>query len=166
MTQHDQVEAMDVDPIQDDNVRSVLCTFKTEKLFISRLQFQNNKNKNQKMHESSSKCPPTDPVITIDDNEVSYVPQPQFIVQMTDDPRYEAVLREHERSTSKDPQEFVNKDLRYLINARKAYAQKSWKNDMFYELYPGEIDNQERLLAEKYRQSLIRKCQVRKRTKN
>lgn len=62
----------------------------------------------------------------------------------------------------KQIRDLETKDLRHLINARKAFSTKTWKNDMFYKLYPEEIHNQEKLLAEKYRQSLIRTYEVSK----
>ncbi|XP_063709205.1 uncharacterized protein LOC134837748 [Culicoides brevitarsis] len=113
---------------------------------------QNNNNK-------ASNSKPTD-VIIIDDEEQAVVPQ--FVVQISDDPRYEKALQEHERVATKHPKDLEMKDLRYLINARKALYTKSWKNDMFMKLYPEEVENQEKLLAEKYRQSMIRSYELQK----
>lgn len=115
------------------------------------------------MDENPSDHASTDSVIIIvdDENEVSVVSQPQFVVQISDDPRYETALRKHEQTISKDPKDLEVKDLRYLINARKAFSTKSWKNDMYMKLYPEEMEKQEKLLAEKCRQSLIRNYEVR-----
>lgn len=124
---------------------------------------QNKKDLPEKMDVATSDPPSNDSVIIIDDdNEVTVVPQPQFIVQLSDDPRYEQALRQHERTISKHPKDLGTKDLRHLINARKAFSEKSWKNDMFVKLYPEEMEKQEKLLAEKHRQSLIRQYEVSK----
>lgn len=115
-------------------------------------------------------------IVLEDENVHKSASQPQFIVQISDKFEYEIayqkqkdkIFQNMEESGAKGKrQKKISKskhrgfqDLRHLINARKMCFVKTWKNDMFFKLYPEEIENQTKLLAEKNRQVLIRKFEV------
>uniref|UniRef100_A0A336LVP2 CSON005555 protein n=1 Tax=Culicoides sonorensis TaxID=179676 RepID=A0A336LVP2_CULSO len=116
---------------------------------------------NSNINETKDQNPECDSIICIDDDEKEVAIEPQFIVEISDLPRYDKSL-EKEKEVTKNTKALSSKDLRHLINARKIGFSREWKNDMYFKLYPEEKQRQEILLAEKLNGCLLRHHELQK----